>query len=146
MDGVNDVAQNIHKNHVTLITSVISKAEILESTLDSVARQKLDAIFKRRNVVSVAADDRVMKLAHAIRDYYQQQKPSDGLPTVTTPDAIHLATAIHYEASELQTFDEKNIPGKRRALIPLSGNVAGHNLLVRKPPIPPQQRLFPNVI
>ncbi len=71
------------------------------------------------------------------RDYYQQRKTTDNLPTLTTPDAIHLATAIIYRANEFHTFDEHNETRKRRALLPLNGNVAGYPIVVCKPPIPP---------
>ena len=142
MDGVNDVANKIHKDHVILLTSTITTAEILESTLTEVAKQRLTDLFKRKNFQQVAADGRVMKLSHEIRDYYQQRKDIDQLPTVTTPDAIHLATAIIYAASEFHTFDENNELRKRRALLPLNGNVAGYHLIICKPPLPPQQDLF----
>ena len=142
MEGVNDIANKIHSNHITLITSSVTSAEILESTLDDVAKQRLSELFKRKNFQQVAADNRIMELTHEIRDYYQQRKEIDQLPTVTTPDAIHLATALIYEANEFHTFDENNETRKRRALLPLNGNVAGHALIICKPPIPPQQGLF----
>ncbi len=142
MDGVNDVANKIHKDHVILLTSTLINVEILESTLSETAKQRFTDLFKRKNFQQVAPDGRVMQLSHKIRDYYQQQKDIDQLPTVTTPDAIHLATAIIYGASEFHTFDENNEVRKRRALLPLNGNVAGDPLVICKPPIPPQQGLF----
>jgi len=146
MDGVNDIAEAIHKNHYILLTSVITDTEILESTLTEEAKAKFHGLFKRRNCQMVNTDHRITRLSSDIRDYYHQQKAIDGLPDLSTPDAIHLGTAIHYKAKELHTFDERNDPKKRRALIPLSGNVAGHNLMICKPPIPPmvQSKLFPN--
>jgi predicted nucleic acid-binding protein len=142
MDGVNEVAQNVFKDHVILLTSDITIGEILDSTLDDVAKQKLKDIFKRRNCRSVAADRRVNSLASEIRDYYQQQKTTDYLPTLTLPDAIHLATAIIYSASEFHTFDANDERNRRRAILPLNGNVAGHPLKICKPPLPPQMPLF----
>ncbi len=145
MDGVNDVANKIHKDHVILLTSTLLSGEILESTLDEIAKQRFHDLFKRKNLQRGAADQRVMELTGKIRDYYQQQKEADHLPTLTTPDAIHLATAILYGASEFHTFDENNEVRKRRALLPLNGNVAGYPLVICKPPIPsipPQQTLF----
>jgi len=141
MDGVYDVANSIHKNHYTLLTSAVTEPEVLESTLSEDAKAKFQGLFKRRNCQMVMIDHRITRLSSAIRDYYQQQKAIDSLPTVTTPDAIHLATAIHYSAKELHTFDENDQPRKRRGLIPLSGNVAGHNLTICKPPIPPMVQI-----
>lgn len=142
MDGVNNVATQIHKDHVILLTSTITTGEILDSTLNELARQRFTDLFKRKNFQRASADERVMELTSKIRDYYQQQKDVDQLPTLTTPDAIHLATAILYGASEFHTFDENNEKRKRRALLPLNGNVAGYPLVICKPPIPPQQDLF----
>lgn len=142
MAGVNDVALKIHSDHIILLTSAITEGEILESTLDELGKQRYKDLFKRKNCQMVNIDPKIMELTHKIRDHYQQQKSIDGLPTLTTPDAIHLATAIHHEANEFHTFDENNEPRKRRALIPLSGNVAGYPLVICKPPIPSQPILF----
>ena len=141
MDGVDDVADDIQKNHFILLTSVITDTEVLQSTLSDEAKTKLRDYFKRRNCQMVNADHRITRLSSEIRDYYQQQKKRDGLPSLTTPDAIHLATAIHYTVKEFHTFDERDDPKKRRALIPLSGNVAGHNLIICKPPIPTMSQI-----
>jgi hypothetical protein len=83
-----------------------------------------------------------MELSQQLPDYYQRQRAIDGLPTLTTPDAIHLATAIYYGASEFHTFDERDEPRRRRALLPLSGNVAGYPLVIIKPPVPNQTPIF----
>lgn len=147
MDGVNDVANKIHKDHIILLTSTLTRTEILESTLNEIAKQRLIDLFKRKNFQQASPDERVMDLTHRIRDYYQQRKEEDQLPTLTTPDAIHLATAILYSANEFHTFDERNETRKRRALLPLNRNVAGYPLVICKPPIPPtppQQDIFGN--
>lgn len=142
MDGVNFIAHEIHDNHVILITSVVTKGEVLESTLDKRGLILWDSFFKRKNAREVVADGRIMQLTHDIRDYYQQRKIADGLPTLTLPDATHLATAIIYGATEFHTFDENDIPKRRRAILPLNGNVAGHPLKICKPPLPKEPYLF----
>ena len=52
--------------------------------------------------------------------------------TISVPDAIHLATAILYRASEFQTFDGGGT-GKSLGLLRLSEKVAGHRLVICKP-------------
>jgi hypothetical protein len=76
-------------------------------------------------------DLRVSALAREIREYYEAQSKIDGLPRLTTPDAIHVATAIHYKADAFWTFDDGGYGG--RSLLSLNGNVAGHPLVVCKP-------------
>jgi len=143
MAGVNDVALKIHSDQIILITSTVTEMEILESTLDDLAKKRYSDLFKRKNCQPVILDPKITPLTHELRDYYQKQKAIDRLPTLTTPDAIHLATAIFHGATEFHTFDENNEPRKRRALIPLSGNVAGcYPLVICKPPIPVQGLLF----
>ena len=142
MDGVEDVANKISKNHVRLISSEILFTEILEITLDDVAKKRLADLFKHRNCTRISVGPRVSQFASEIRSYYLQQKTLDGLTTVTTPDAIHLATAILYDASEFHTFDKLDKPGKSRGLLTLNGNVAGYPLVICKPPIPSKGPLF----
>jgi predicted nucleic acid-binding protein len=141
MDGVNDIAEAIHKNHYILLTSVMTDTEVLESTLTDEAKAKFQGLFKRKNCQMASTDHRISRLSSEIRNFYQLQRKVDGLPPLSSPDAIHLATAIHYEAKEFHTFDERDQPKKRRALIPLSGNVAGHNLIICKPPVPPMVQM-----
>jgi hypothetical protein len=88
------------------------------------------------NVVVAPADDPVMQLAGELCEYYDKQKLIDKGPPLCLPDAIHLATAIIYEAKAFHTFDQKG-SSRCRGLIPLSGNVAGHKLVVCKPPYTP---------
>lgn len=142
MMGVNDVAMKISKDHVILLTSDITMSEILEATLTVEAKEKLDDVFKRRNCQRAAVDNKIIRLSSEIRNYYQQRKTVDGLPTIEVPDAIHLATAIHYGATEFHTFDERDDRGKKRALLPLNGNVAEYPLVICKPPLPEQMPLF----
>jgi hypothetical protein len=50
------------------------------------------------------------------------------LPTLGTPDALHLATAIWHGCDKLWTFDEndkKSGKSAKRGLIPLTGTVGG---------------------
>lgn len=143
MEGVYYWANEIQKGKVILVTSNITRAEVLDCTLTDEQKKKFEGFLKRPNVSTPAANNKIMGIVHEIRDYYQNLKSSGQttLPTVTTPDAIHLATGIYYECDEFHTFDEKDKP-KRRALIPLSNNVAGKYRLKICIPAAIQQDLF----
>ena len=127
MNGISKVAQLFDKNQAILVVSSIVRIEILACTLSDEAQEKLTQLFMRRNFQEIAVDKRIASLAHNIRNFYQQEKQN--AINIKTPDAIHLATAIHYQVNQFHTFDGKG----KRGLLRLSGNVAGHNLIICKP-------------
>jgi predicted nucleic acid-binding protein len=122
-----EVAQLIDKNQAIVVASSIIRIEILACTLSDEAREKLQKWFRRKNFQEIAVDKRIALLAHDIRNFYQQNKQN--AINIKTPDAIHLATAIHYQVNQFHTFDGQ----RKRGLLRLSGNVAGHNLTICKP-------------
>lgn len=140
INGLIDVAEKINSGEVRLVTSTLTHAEVLNSTLSKDEQEKFDSIMKRRNVEWADTSVRVWKLTHDIRDFYKQKQAQDNLKTLTTTDAVHLATAILYKVNELHTFDEKDNK-KRRALIPLSGMVANKYPIVIKKPSMAQQSM-----
>jgi len=133
MEGVRDLAKKIQNNEIRIVISVATKAEVLKSTLDDKAKKMWEALLKRKNILVADTDNRIWQIAYEIRDYYQVQKKIDKLTTVSLPDSIHLATAIHFSANAFYTFDGKN-KSNSRGLIPLSGSVAGkYPLVIKKP-------------
>jgi len=133
MEGLLELAKLVDAGKLVLITSVVTRMEILRSTMTPEQNNKYDLLFKRKSVQEMPIDKRVVTLAHELRDFYQQQKAKDGTPTLTTPDAIHLATAIIWEVDCFYTFDGRDKSKKVRSLLPLSGNVAGRNLTIARP-------------
>lgn len=132
MAGIRYFATKIDNNEIVMISSALYRTEILDSKIDDDAKAKLELLFKKRNVKSISVDTRISDLSSEIRDFYQIQRDIDLKPGLATPDAIHLATAIHYNADEFHTFDEDD-SNSTRGLLPLSGNVAGHPLVITKP-------------
>jgi len=133
MDGVLEYVYLVEAKKVKLITSTLTRTEVFEANLTSEVREKYSKLLSRRNVQLIDADLRVTELARDLREYYQSQSNIDGLPGLTTADAIHLATAIHYKVDEFHTFDNGKKGG--RSLLSLNGNVAGHHLTICKPPV-----------
>jgi predicted nucleic acid-binding protein len=135
MEGLKKVADLVSKDQVILITSMLTRAEILESKLKKGVLKLYDAITRRSNVVPNDLDLPIAVLTSKIRDYYLKTDFE-----LLTPDAIHLATAIHYNADEFHTFDGTNPRPprnpkkyKRCGLLLLDGNVAGYPMKVCKP-------------
>ena len=120
MDGVSEVASVVSRGEANLVTSVMTRTEVLESSLTAAARRKFDEIFKRSNIYQLDVTQSVSSVAHEIRDHYHRIGRN-----VKTPDATHLATAITHKVTEFQTFDNK--------MLNLNGNVAGYPLSICKP-------------
>lgn len=133
MKGVKDLIKHIDEGKLNMITSALTKAEILRCTLSRDAQQKLDDVFKRRNVQVVETTHVIWDKTHDLRDHYKKEQLAGGPKTLSTPDAVHLATAVVYGADKFYTFDGKSSGGKARPLLPLSGNVAGHDLIIERP-------------
>ena len=135
MEGLGKIAQMVERAEVILITSTLTRAEILQSKTSTDAMKKYDLLLRRSNVVPHNVDLPIAKLTSELMDFYL-----DSDFELLTPDAIHLATALHYNAKEFQTFDGANSDKKpRRAkykrcgLLALNGSVAGRTLAVIRP-------------
>ena len=80
---------------------------------------------EHRNFAMIACDPRVADMAGRIRNHCwvdSGQTRSDGTPkgmTLTTPDAIHIASAMIYGVPNMVTLDGKNRL-ERESLAPLS--------------------------
>jgi predicted nucleic acid-binding protein len=120
MEGLAEVVSMVHRNEATIVTSVVTKGEVLQSSLSPEAQTQFNDIFKRRNIVLVDLNDPISEISANVRDYYVARKEKMELP-----DAQHLATAIASKVDEFHTFDDE--------LIKKSGNVAGRKLIICKP-------------
>ena len=130
MDGVREVIERAKRREVRLMTAVLTLTEALSSTIpvgmDTLFANLLKRIYKQ------GIDTKISTIAHDLRDYYVHNAVEHEGKTLSTPDALHLATAIINRADEFHTFDERN--GRNSlGLLPLTGNVAGHNLTICKP-------------
>jgi len=134
MDGVYACVQDVEESKFLLVTSNETlNLEVLEAKMTKPARAKLYALFERRNVQLLPYDLRVQALAKEIREYYALEQVKTGQKMVTSEDAKHLASAIHYRVDALYTFDSGKKGG--RSLLALNGSVAGHPLTICKPPV-----------
>jgi predicted nucleic acid-binding protein len=128
VDGIEATVRQVHSNQVILITSVVTDTEVLRSRMLPAALAKWEAVFKRRNVKMIAHDLRVGRKSSQIRDCFFQE----GIK-VATPDSIHLATAILYEADELQTLDGAGPTKKASDMIRLNGHACVDGLKIVTP-------------
>lgn len=130
MDGVREIIERFRHREVKIVTSVLTQVEVLQSRMPVGVPNLFAALMKR--ITRLGMDTKVASLAHDIRDYYMARAAEFGGKTLSTPDAIHLATAILYRVNEFHTFDSGG-DSKTLGLIPLSGDVGGHRLIICKP-------------
>jgi len=141
MDGVKELFKKVHSGEVRFLTSIWTNNEILDCTLSPSDQIKFKKLAVSRKNFHWADDTaRVQPLSRELRDYYKAL--NDGLPTLSVPDGIHLATAIIYKADIFYTFDERDDPKRQRGLIPLSGKVANKYPLIICKPYGKQTELF----
>ena len=139
MDAILDCLNKFKKREIHLMTSVLTITEITVVKTPAGTDTLLEEVMQRPNFSKVSVDIRVAKLARDMRNYYLVRKTEFGGKTLTVPDSLHLATAILYRADEFHTFDQNNDPKYNSlGLLPLSGNVAGHDLRICAPPIAQQ--------
>jgi predicted nucleic acid-binding protein len=147
LEGIQEDVRRFDAEQILIATSAITWVEMFraENRFGTRVARQLTNFFNRPELIKIAADMNVCRLASEIRTYYVVQQVTDNLPPVDFPDAIHLASAILYEATAFHTFDENDVGGSgrraHRGLLGLSGNVAGRPLLIRKPPVPAQPSL-----
>lgn len=125
MAGIQQVVESFDKGTCILVTSMLTKVELLPSKLGATNYAKLTQLWKRKQLQPLDVTERIIDLANEIRSFYAQK----GEKVPTTPDSIHLATAITAKVDVFQTFDGTG----KRGLLKLDGNVAGHNLAIKVP-------------
>jgi predicted nucleic acid-binding protein len=146
MDGLAEVIEMVERGAAVLMTSVLWRAEVLELKLSRSQRRRLEESFDGRSFIELSIDGRVLDLASEIRGFHKISKKKDTLKNIRTPDAIHLATAIQYDATEFHTFDGARSGKNPGGLISLNGNVANHRLKICTPHANQLRLAFPPAV
>ena len=128
-----EVIELAEQGKATILMSVLWRAEIFRGDLIASRKKRLKEIFDFRLIEEVGIDSRAMELASEIRAFHRKSTAKSALKNIRVPDAIYLASAIHYEATEFHTFDGKRPDGNVGKLLTLNGNVAGHKLKICAP-------------
>jgi predicted nucleic acid-binding protein len=124
LDGLAEIVKQVESGLADLFTSAITETEVLKGRMSADQRQNFSRLFQRKNVVRVDVTGRVLQMSERIREWNAK---------ISVPDAIHLGTAILYEADEFHTTDGEGRRKRAGDLLPLNGNVAGNKLTICKP-------------
>jgi len=135
------VLARFKRREVGLMTSTVMLIEASAAKIQAPLFAQPEEAMQLPNFSRISVDIQIAKLARNLRDYYAQRPEKYRGLNLSVPDAIHVASAIHYRATEMHTFDKKDKPKfETLGLIPLSGDVAGYNLTICHPPAPKQMR------
>ncbi|MBI1813752.1 MAG: type II toxin-antitoxin system VapC family toxin [Deltaproteobacteria bacterium] len=128
MDGIAYLVDEWDAGRLVIATSTITRIEVLDSRLMSEQAAQFQACLRRSTIRVDGVTSAVADLAHQIRDHYPT-------PRITTPDAIHLATAIAIPCETFFTFDGADpVDKKVRKILPLGPTIAGRHTLDTKAP------------
>lgn len=118
--------------HIVIFTAAITLVEVLACKMTEEQETTFTRLLRRTNVYPVSVTMRIAEKAREIRNYYRLQGKE-----IAVPDSIHLATAIHYNATALHTYDGCGKRPKSTDLLKLATPIIEkHHLLVCKPQAP----------
>ena len=131
MAGVEEYVRKFESGKIKLMTSAITYAEVTSISLSDEVDNRFLKLMQRPNLLVIGADIEVSCKARKLRGYYSSQKEHHNNKTLSTPDALHLATAILYQVAEFHTFDASN--QRSLGLLGLNDDVGVDRLRICKP-------------
>jgi predicted nucleic acid-binding protein len=130
IDALRETAQDNYEKKTVIVTSTITFIEVLSAKLDADQERRFRACFRSQDHISRDLDPPIAMRARDFRQRLLQEEAGKGL---STPDAIHLATASIYETSEFWTFDDGKKGRKNLGLLVLNGDERVGGLKICKP-------------
>ncbi|MEO8035448.1 MAG: PIN domain-containing protein, partial [Acidobacteriota bacterium] len=103
-ERIEEMIDLIKKKQITVLTSGLTRVELLELRIDPAKLRFYDEQLNRRNVHDVAVTRSIAALASDYRSHFPSLKSGKKIA-----DAIHLATAVDAVADELHTTDEDDL-------------------------------------
>jgi hypothetical protein len=139
VDSMLQIAKDNFENKNEIITSVITLTEVLASKLTFDQEDKFFQTFKYTNHTLYDVDYAIAKKARELR---QASLVHPSAKILSTPDSIHIATAIIYQADEMNTFDDGKKDKKTIGLLELTGTKEVDALVICKPSVHIAYNLF----
>jgi predicted nucleic acid-binding protein len=132
IEALRRVAKESFEKKSVIITSTITFVEVLSSTLSGEKERQFRQSFRHQDHISYDVDPPIAMKARDIRVKFLNHPSKRKL---STPDAIHLATAMIYKADEFWTLDDGKKNPKYLGLLELDGHEWLDNLVIRRPTI-----------
>jgi predicted nucleic acid-binding protein len=131
IDAIHDIAKDNYEKKVVIITSTITFVEVLSARLDAEQERKFRKCFRSMDHITRDVDPPIALRARELRETIIN---GSGSKKLTTPDAIHLATASIYEA-DFWTFDAGGNDKKSIGLLELNDDVRVGKIKICKPEV-----------
>lgn len=118
--AVDEILGRNRKRENIIVTSIVTHVEVLPRKISASSpeiEQKYLSMFDGNRIIDIEMNRNVAVLAREIRDfYYKSADDNNGqYKMMDANDAVHLATAYIYKASEFHTRDNDS----KKAKIPL---------------------------
>src|SRR5436190_21859027 len=125
MAGIQEVVEAFDKGTCIIVTSMLTKVELLASKLGEENYKKLTLLWKRKQLQSLDVTERIIDLANEIRNFYSEKgQKAPQYAGQHPPRHGH-----HCQSGRFPNFR------RRRQARPatMDGNVAGYNLAIKTP-------------
>jgi predicted nucleic acid-binding protein len=136
--AIESIWKQSERGGVVVVTSAITITEVLSHKLEAKAEKKFSQIIQSGVHQCEDVTPPIASKARQYRDYYHANpvKLPGGTGSrsdLTTPDAIHLATAIILSCEQFLTFDGVSENKDTIGLLWLSNKVATETLIITQP-------------
>lgn len=119
---------------IYIFTPSITLIEVLACKLSPEEEARFQSLLLRSNMEVVSVTRRIANIAREIRSHYRANGDE-----IAVADSIHIATAIHFEATALHTYDGCGKRTRKTDLLKLAVPIIGkYDLLICKPEVPPK--------
>ncbi|MCB2263066.1 MAG: PIN domain-containing protein [Candidatus Thiosymbion ectosymbiont of Robbea hypermnestra] len=140
LEGIRQTQRSFDAGEIVLITSAITLVEVLPFKLTDGQRLLFEGISKRSNFSWVDASPPVAKLAVELRNKYIKPR-GDKEVWLSTPDAIHIASAIAHKSDRMITLDGNDKPSRQElGILKIAEDLKrDYDLIVSRPDISGQR-------
>ncbi|MGO4505264.1 type II toxin-antitoxin system VapC family toxin [Dyella sp. 2YAF14] len=129
------------RGEIILATSTVGVAEVLSANLPDGSREQFERILRRSNFQPITMSETVARQAARLRGHcYGKERNGTGEPYIlSTPDAIHVVSAMLIKADVVVTLDSDNktVKADRREMA--MTKVASHYPVPDLHPVPIQR-------
>lgn len=134
-------AASFDRGQIILATSTVGITEVLSLNLTDAPAELFEKMIRRSNFQTISLSDAVARQAARLRRHcYGREKNGAGEPFVlSTPDALHIVSAMLIKADVVVTLDSKNKTVKRDQREMAMTRVSSHYPIPDMHPVPIQR-------